>query len=210
MRNRRIPERWPRWIEAFCYNRSASVVLYGGESALETLPFLGVPQGSPRSPMIYLSFNADLVERDITERGDSVDSVDNYTVWVTGDHARKNQLNLSRIVDEAVIWERRSGATFEEGKTTYIHFTRNSRLLDTEPINIKGITKTPQQEVNILRICVVSLLRLLLIHSLNLLDFIYSSIGLGRLSFLEPSLGVINNCLPVMRPALQKYFGSYS
>ena len=46
-------------------------------------------------------------------------------------------MNLSRIIDEALTWERRSGATFEEGKTAYIYFTRNSRLLDTNSIKHK-------------------------------------------------------------------------
>ena len=36
---------------------------------------------------------------------------------------------------------------------------RNSRLLDTNPINIKGIAKTPQQEVKILGILINSGLR---------------------------------------------------
>ena len=46
-------------------------------------------------------------------------------------------------MDEALTWERRSGATFKERKTAYIYFMRNSRLLDANPINIKGIAKTP-------------------------------------------------------------------
>ena len=54
MRNRRVPKRWLRWIEAFYSNRSASMVLNGRESVLKNLPFPGVPQGSPLSPMLYL------------------------------------------------------------------------------------------------------------------------------------------------------------
>ena len=60
------------------------------------------------------------------------------------------------------------------------------------------------------RICVVSLLRVLFINNLDLVDFSYSSNGLGRWSFLEPSLGVVNTCLPVMRPALLKILGSHT
>ena len=150
MRNRRIPERWLQWIKAFCFNRLASMVLNGKESALKNLPFPGVPQGSPLSPMIYLFFNADLVEREITDAEGLVAFIDNYTVWVTGNHARENQLKLLRIIDEALTWERQSGATFKEGKTVYIYFTRNARLLKDEPINVKGANKASQQEVKIL------------------------------------------------------------
>ena len=187
MRNRRIPERWLRWIEAFCSNRSASVVLNGRESALENLPFPGVPQGSPLSPMIYLFFNADLVEREITNEEGSVAFIDDYTVWVTGNHARENRLKLSRIVDEALTWERRSGATFEEGKTAYIHFTRNSRLLDADPINIKGIAKTPQQEVKILGVLMDSGLRYKNHRTVIGTKGLKAAMALKRMRLLTPS-----------------------
>ena len=159
MRNRRIPERWLRWINAFCSNRSASLVLNGRESALKDLPFPGVPQGSPLSPILYLFFNADLVERDITGREGSIAFIDDYTVWVTGRNAGENRIKLLRMVEEALTWERRSGATFEEGKTAYIHFTRNVRLLNSDPISIKGIDKAPEEEVKILGVRMDSCLR---------------------------------------------------
>ena len=60
------------------------------ESALKGLPFPGVPQGSPLSSMLYLFFNADLVERDITGREGSIAFINNYTVWVTGRNAGEN------------------------------------------------------------------------------------------------------------------------
>ena len=54
----------------------------------------------------------------------------------------------------------------------------------------------------------ISLLRVLFVNNVDLVDFTYSSIGLSRWSFLEPSLGVVNACLPVTRPALEEIFGS--
>ena len=56
------------------------MVLNGKELALKNLPFSGVPQGSSLSPMIYLFFNADLVEREITDTEGLVTFIDNYTV----------------------------------------------------------------------------------------------------------------------------------
>ena len=53
-------------------------------------------------------------------------------------------------MEEALTWERRSGTTFKEGKTAYIHFIRNVRLLNSNPISIKGINKAPEKEVKIL------------------------------------------------------------
>ena len=61
-----------------------------------------MPQGSPLSLMLYLFFNIDLVEREIINREGLVTFINNYTIWVTGNYVRENQLNLSRIVDEAL------------------------------------------------------------------------------------------------------------
>ena len=46
----------------------------GIELALKNFPFSGVPQGSPLSPMIYIFFNVDLVEREIVDIEGSVAS----------------------------------------------------------------------------------------------------------------------------------------
>ena len=94
------------------------------------------------------------MEKEIIDRESLVTFIDNYTVWVTGNHIKENQLNLLIIIDKVFIWERRSGTTFEEEKTAYIHFTRNSRLLDTVPIDIKGTAQSPQQKVKILGILI--------------------------------------------------------
>jgi hypothetical protein len=59
-----------------------------------------------------------------------------------------------------------------------------------------------------LRICIISLLRVIYVHNLNLADFWYSSAGLANWSVLEPTLGIVNACLPVLRPVAQKILGS--
>jgi hypothetical protein len=55
---------------------------------------------------------------------------------------------------------------------------------------------------------VITLLRILYLHNMDLLDLSYSGAALARWSVLEPTLGVVNACLPVMRPVLQKLLGS--
>ena len=99
MRNNRIPERWLQWIKAFCSNYLASMVLNSKESSLKSLPFPGVPQGSLLSPMLYLFFNANLVEREITDKEELVAFIDNYIVWVIGNYASENRLKLLRIMN---------------------------------------------------------------------------------------------------------------
>ncbi|KAF2455726.1 hypothetical protein BDY21DRAFT_350155 [Lineolata rhizophorae] len=54
-------------------------------------------------------------------------------------------------------------------------------------------------------ICVISLLRTIYVPTIDLADFHYSAATFGRWSVLEPTLGVINACLPVMRPVLVRF-----
>jgi hypothetical protein len=43
--------------------------------------------------------------------------VDDYTAWVSGPTAQSNRRGIQAIIDKALDWERRSGATFEAEKT---------------------------------------------------------------------------------------------
>ncbi|XP_044715307.1 reverse transcriptase (RNA-dependent DNA polymerase) domain-containing protein [Hirsutella rhossiliensis] len=87
MKARGIPSRLVNWIDAFCSGRTASVVVNGHTSEQQTLPQAGLPQGSPLSPVAFLFFNADLVQRRIKSNRDGIQS----------------------IIDDALDWEKRSG-----------------------------------------------------------------------------------------------------
>ncbi|KAI2780694.1 hypothetical protein F4815DRAFT_499072 [Daldinia loculata] len=52
-------------------------------------------------------------------------------------------------------------------------------------------------------ICVLSLLRIISVLAWNLSDITYSNVRLGIYSELEPTLGVVNACLPTIKPALR-------
>jgi hypothetical protein len=64
--------------------------------------------------------------------------VDDYNAWVTGPSAEANHESIQAIIDRAIDWERRSGATFESDKTVIIHFTRQRDKTSTRPFTIKG------------------------------------------------------------------------
>ncbi|KAK5634996.1 hypothetical protein RRF57_010708 [Xylaria bambusicola] len=55
-------------------------------------------------------------------------------------------------------------------------------------------------------ICILSLLRILSIPAWDLTDPTYTGTGITVYSILEPTLGVVNACLPTMRPALGVIF----
>ncbi|KAJ5111910.1 hypothetical protein NUU61_001540 [Penicillium alfredii] len=150
MKARGIPETLLRWTEAFCSERMATIQINGQESAARSLPQAGLPQGSPLSPILFLFFNADLVQRQIDSQGGAIAFVDDFTAWVTGPTARSNREGIKTIINEALDWERRSGATFEAEKTAIIHFAPKTYKVEQGPFIIKGQTVEPKEKVKIL------------------------------------------------------------
>lgn len=155
MQDRQIPAQLVGWVHSFCSGRTASVVV--GQYTSDTLRIrhAGIPQGSPLSPILYVLYNADLVEQVNDRHGGSIGFIDDYTAWVTGPTAEMNTQKLQRVViPKAEAWARESGATFEAEKTGFVHFSRQpQRLLtrlsldfngkvikDTDRVKILGVT----------------------------------------------------------------------
>ena len=121
--------------------------------------FPGVPQESPLSPILFLFSNADLVQQQISNTKGAIAFVDDYTSWVTGESAEASLTGLRDVVNHALVWERRSGARFEGGKTALIHFTRNRNLQSTTPISVKDVDISPSSETKTLGVIMDSQLR---------------------------------------------------
>jgi len=93
------------------------------------LPYAGLPQRSPLLPILFLLFNADLVQTPITKGPGALAFVDDVTAWVIGSSAGANVQRLqTAVVPKVEHWEAFNGATFQLEKTMLIHFTKTSRL----------------------------------------------------------------------------------
>ena len=88
---RGIPQAFINWIDAFCSNRTATIQVNGYTSERKALLQPGLPQGSPLSPILFLFFKADLVQRTLDGNGGAMAFVDDYTAWVTGTLAKSNR-----------------------------------------------------------------------------------------------------------------------
>ncbi|EFY84914.1 reverse transcriptase, putative [Metarhizium acridum CQMa 102] len=159
MKARGIPDRLVRWVGAFCSDRTASVVVNGYASERRVLAQAGLPQGPPSSPIAFLFFNADLVQGKINANGGSIAFVDDYTAWVTGPTAEENRAGIQSIIDDALKWEARSGATFKANKTAVIHFTRTASRSSDDAYLIKGKEVKPKSSVKVLGVVMDTNLR---------------------------------------------------
>jgi hypothetical protein len=102
MKARGIPESLIWWVKAFCSERTVTIQINRQGSKVQSLPQAGLPQGSPLSPILFLFFNADLVQRQINSRGGAITFVDDFTAWVTGLTAQSNQEGIKAIINKAL------------------------------------------------------------------------------------------------------------
>jgi ribonuclease HI len=154
LQERHIPTQLVNWIRNFCSERTGTVVVGQYTSETVHIQHAGIPQGSPLSPILYIFYNANLVEQKINTRKGSVGFIDDFTAWVTGDTAEANTRELQQtIIPKAEDWARKSGATFETDKTGFIHFSKQpgklsnrpglvfngTQIKDTEAVKILGV-----------------------------------------------------------------------
>lgn len=83
----------------------------------------GIPQGSPISPILFLFFNADLVEicnkSELNASGSGF--VDDVNILVYGNSTEANCRTLEKLHVKCADWARKHGATFAPHKYELIH-----------------------------------------------------------------------------------------
>ncbi|KJZ69641.1 hypothetical protein HIM_10980 [Hirsutella minnesotensis 3608] len=158
----------------------------GYTSEQRELPQAGLPQGSPLSPILFLFFNADLVQRRIKAEGGSIAFVDDYSAWVTGPTAEANREGIQAIIDDALKWEARSGATFEADKTTIVHFTRATVRNSDKSFLIRGQEVRPKKNAKILGVIMDDELRFQEHMMKAAASGLSAAMGLRRLKMLSP------------------------
>lgn len=137
LRKRRVGEMLVQWIASFLTDRTT--ILKTGEYTTEQLHITsGIPQGSPLSAILYLFYNADLLENINSQpHACSLGYVDDIGILVTADTIEENCENLSLIHTETCEpWADTHGSKFSIAKYQLTHFTRRTSANVDYPLSL--------------------------------------------------------------------------
>jgi hypothetical protein len=87
-----------RWIDSFPSDRTSTLKLQEYTAPAAPIQIqTGIPQGSPLSPILYLFYNADLIEACKTENTEAVGYIDDASILAVGLTAQRNCKTLKAI-----------------------------------------------------------------------------------------------------------------
>ncbi|RAO74375.1 uncharacterized protein BHQ10_010387 [Talaromyces amestolkiae] len=140
MRKRRLGHFAP-WVTAFLTGRSTKIRIPEGVSKDWISTPTGIPQGSPISPILYLIYNADLIE-DCADPANHITTsgwVDDVSMMAAGYSERETIKKLERASATADQWALRHASVFNRKKYQLIHFVnpRSGLQPQKQPIQIQ-------------------------------------------------------------------------
>ncbi|KAK7911116.1 RNA-directed DNA polymerase from mobile element jockey [Apiospora marii] len=147
LRAKGIPAWLVRAIESFLRGRRTTVCIPGYQSG-EYYVNIGIPQGSPLSPILFLLFASPLLERFDQKifQGDSLSIafVDDMYLVVSSPSPEKNNRILAQMFRYILEWSEPNGVRFEGSKNHVMHLRdprwRKDPVCESYP-EIEGMSK---------------------------------------------------------------------
>ena len=132
------------WIAAFLRDRQASLRV--GSTSLSQPLSVGVPQGSPLSPVLFLVFIDDLL-RAIAAQASVQAFADDIVIWWTLGKGECGSAHGNALLEEVLAWARRWKMIFNPAKCKFLVISRLRR----EPLPELRLDGVPLECVSSLR-----------------------------------------------------------
>lgn len=115
----------------------------------------GIPQGSPVSSILFLFFNADLMNL-ITDTGlksTGIGFVDDATLLIYSKSIEENCEILTKVHQQCQQWARMHDACFASAKYELIHLTRTPKRFNMKAcIDINGCQINAKADIRVLEV----------------------------------------------------------
>jgi ribonuclease HI len=93
----------------------------------------GIPQGSPLSPILYLYYNADLIETCNREPNAlATGYIDDIAILRWGSSTKEACNGLEKAMQRAIVWAKRHASVFASSKFQLTHHTRRRQVADVD------------------------------------------------------------------------------
>jgi len=147
-----VPTLIVKWTESFLRDRATSITLGQKTSAVEAAE-TGIPQGSPISPVLFLFFNAPLIEgcaklKLPVQVGGFVDDVH---LIAYSKSTESNCEVLRNAYEVCLAWAKTYGAAFTPHKYELVHLTRRLKRFNLEAVvNLGEAMVKPETSIRVL------------------------------------------------------------
>ncbi|RYN71832.1 hypothetical protein AA0119_g13652, partial [Alternaria tenuissima] len=120
------------WIASFLSNRHTSIAIDGFRSTAYQIN-TDIPQGSPLSPILYLFYNADLID-ECNQAPDAMSTgyIDDVGILAWGQTTEQTCETLGKTLEKAQRWASTHASVFAPNKFQLTHFTRSRKRINTE------------------------------------------------------------------------------
>ena len=153
LRKRQLPTQVVQWIRGFLKDRSTTIKLPEYTSEPMATP-TGIPQGSPLSPILYLFYNADLIECTGNDplRSTSTGWIDDVGILVRGESTEANCRTLETVYQSAARWAISHASVFAPEKFALMHFTKDDTQDIGAAMHLGEVEVKPSESIRVLGI----------------------------------------------------------